>query len=38
MFGEISIPELAGLEDFQGHRFHSARWDHDHDLVGKHVR
>ena len=32
-----SIPELPGLERFEGTAFHSARWDHDHDLAGKRV-
>jgi cation diffusion facilitator CzcD-associated flavoprotein CzcO len=27
-----AIPELPGLENFAGKVFHSARWDHDHDL------
>ena len=27
-----SIPDLPGLERFEGTVFHSARWDHDHDL------
>jgi cation diffusion facilitator CzcD-associated flavoprotein CzcO len=31
------IPDLPGLEDFQGTTFHSARWDHDHDLRGERV-
>ncbi|HZI39554.1 MAG TPA: NAD(P)/FAD-dependent oxidoreductase, partial [Acidimicrobiia bacterium] len=26
-------PEIPGLESFTGHCFHSARWDHDHDLT-----
>ena len=30
-------PAIPGLETFTGHRFHSARWDHDHDLTGKRV-
>ena len=30
-------PEIPGLETFTGHSFHSARWDHDHDLAGKRV-
>jgi cation diffusion facilitator CzcD-associated flavoprotein CzcO len=30
-------PDIPGLETFAGHRFHSARWDHDHDLAGKRV-
>jgi cation diffusion facilitator CzcD-associated flavoprotein CzcO len=32
-----SIPDLPGLERFQGTTFHSARWDHDHDLDGERV-
>jgi cation diffusion facilitator CzcD-associated flavoprotein CzcO len=32
-----SIPPLPGLERFEGHSFHSARWDHDYDLRGKRV-
>ncbi|MHA6792071.1 flavin-containing monooxygenase [Pseudonocardia bannensis] len=30
-------PDIPGLESFAGHSFHSARWDHDHDLTGKRV-
>ncbi|HEX2578053.1 MAG TPA: NAD(P)/FAD-dependent oxidoreductase [Aquihabitans sp.] len=30
-------PEVAGLETFAGTAFHSARWDHDHDLTGRDV-
>jgi cation diffusion facilitator CzcD-associated flavoprotein CzcO len=32
-----AIPPLPGLDRFQGTVFHSARWDHDHDLAGKRV-
>ena len=32
-----SIPDLPGIDRFRGHSFHSARWDHDHDLTGKRV-
>jgi cation diffusion facilitator CzcD-associated flavoprotein CzcO len=38
--GALSLPaypNIEGLERFQGHRFHSAQWDHDHDLRGKRV-
>ena len=31
------VPRIPGVEDFAGHTFHSARWDHDHDLTGRHV-
>jgi cation diffusion facilitator CzcD-associated flavoprotein CzcO len=34
---EPSIPDLPGLDEFEGHTFHSARWDHDFDLRGKRV-
>jgi cation diffusion facilitator CzcD-associated flavoprotein CzcO len=31
------IPELPGIETFQGAAFHSARWDHDFDFEDKKV-
>ena len=31
------IPQLPGLERFEGRVFHSARWDHGHDLAAKRV-
>jgi cation diffusion facilitator CzcD-associated flavoprotein CzcO len=34
---EPSIPALPGAETFAGTAFHSARWDHDHDLTGSNV-
>ena len=34
---EPKIPEIEGLESFEGTIFHSARWDHDHDLSGERV-
>lgn len=34
---EPDEPDIPGLEEFMGHRFHSARWDHDHDLAGERV-
>lgn len=30
-------PDWPGLEEFAGPRFHSARWEHEHDLTGKTV-
>ncbi len=30
-------PDIAGLEDFEGTLFHSARWDSEHDLSGERV-
>ena len=38
--GQLSrphIPNLPGLETFDGPAFHSAEWDHDVDLTGKRV-
>jgi cation diffusion facilitator CzcD-associated flavoprotein CzcO len=31
------IPDLAGIENFRGEKFHSATWNHDYDLRGKRV-
>jgi cation diffusion facilitator CzcD-associated flavoprotein CzcO len=31
------LPEIAGLEDYQGVKMHSARWNHSQDLMGKRV-
>lgn len=38
--GQLSIPirpSIPGAETFAGHQFHSAQWDHDHDLRGQRV-
>ena len=32
-----SIPQLDGIENFEGVAFHSAQWNHDYDLAGKRV-
>jgi len=34
---EPDEPDVPGLQAFTGHRFHSARWDHGHDLTGERV-
>jgi cation diffusion facilitator CzcD-associated flavoprotein CzcO len=34
---EPSIPDIPGLGSFGGKVFHSAQWDHEHDLSGKRV-
>src|SRR3954452_9014879 len=31
---EPSIPDLPGLDEFEGTAFHTANWNHDHDLSG----
>jgi len=31
------LPAISGRDDFAGPAFHSAQWDHDVDLTGKHV-
>ena len=28
-------PDWPGLDEFEGPKFHTARWEHDHDLAGK---
>jgi cation diffusion facilitator CzcD-associated flavoprotein CzcO len=32
-----SIPQIPGADDFEGTIFHSADWDHEHDLGGERV-
>ncbi|MBA0126204.1 NAD(P)/FAD-dependent oxidoreductase [Haloechinothrix sp. YIM 98757] len=32
-----SLPDIPGIDTYQGHTIHSARWDHDYDFTGKHV-
>jgi cation diffusion facilitator CzcD-associated flavoprotein CzcO len=32
-----ATPALPGIETFAGRTFHSAQWDHDHDLSGERV-
>jgi cation diffusion facilitator CzcD-associated flavoprotein CzcO len=34
---EPVVPDLPGLDGFPGTVFHSARWQHDHDLAGERV-
>jgi cation diffusion facilitator CzcD-associated flavoprotein CzcO len=34
---EPKVPDIPGLDDFKGAKFHSARWDHDHDVTGERV-
>ncbi len=31
------MPEIEGLDSFEGIAFHSARWEHEHSLEGKRV-
>ncbi|WP_069167955.1 flavin-containing monooxygenase [Nocardia altamirensis] len=32
-----SFPNIRGIEEYTGHKIHSARWDHDYDFTGKKV-
>jgi cation diffusion facilitator CzcD-associated flavoprotein CzcO len=34
---EPRLPDIAGIESFEGEIFHSARWNHAFDLTGKRV-
>ncbi|MDH6675944.1 cation diffusion facilitator CzcD-associated flavoprotein CzcO [Rhodococcus sp. LBL1] len=34
---EPSLPDIAGIEGFEGEIFHSAQWNHDADLAGKRI-
>jgi cation diffusion facilitator CzcD-associated flavoprotein CzcO len=37
MFNTPWIPAIPGIDDFGGVAFHSARWNHEHDLEGRRV-
>jgi cation diffusion facilitator CzcD-associated flavoprotein CzcO len=37
MFNEIVLPDVAGLDEFAGEMFHTARWPENCDLTGKRV-
>jgi cation diffusion facilitator CzcD-associated flavoprotein CzcO len=37
MLSEPCVPSLPGLDRFEGTTFHTAAWDHDHDLTGRRV-
>ena len=37
MFGAPVLPDIQGLDAFEGTVFHSAEWNHDHDLRGERV-
>jgi cation diffusion facilitator CzcD-associated flavoprotein CzcO len=37
MFNAPQYPSWPGLDSFVGPLFHSARWEHEHDLTGKRV-
>jgi cation diffusion facilitator CzcD-associated flavoprotein CzcO len=34
---EPKLPDIPGIESFEGAAFHSAQWDHDVDITGKRV-
>jgi cation diffusion facilitator CzcD-associated flavoprotein CzcO len=34
---EPALPDIKGINGFEGEIFHSARWNHDADLIGKRV-
>jgi cyclohexanone monooxygenase len=36
-FTTPSLPDIEGLATFEGPCFHSARWEHEHDLAGRRV-
>jgi len=37
LFNRPRLPNLTGLDQFQGESFHSSKWNHDIDLYGKRV-
>jgi len=32
-----SFPKMPGIDAFEGHKIHSAKWDHEYDFTGKRV-
>jgi cation diffusion facilitator CzcD-associated flavoprotein CzcO len=34
---EPKLPEIEGIDTFEGTMFHSAQWNHEHSLLGKRV-
>ncbi len=36
-WSEPVLPDVPGLDAFEGTVFHSSRWNHDHDLTGRRV-
>lgn len=34
---DSSFPDIRGIDTYQGHKIHSARWDQDYDFAGKRV-
>ncbi len=37
MFNQLVWPTIPGIDDFKGHYWHSARWDHSHDVSGERI-
>jgi cation diffusion facilitator CzcD-associated flavoprotein CzcO len=37
MLNVPQYPDWPGMDEFQGPMFHTARWEHNHDLVGKRI-
>ncbi len=33
----VSLPDIPGIDSYEGKKIHSARWDHDFDFAGKKV-
>jgi cation diffusion facilitator CzcD-associated flavoprotein CzcO len=33
----VSLPDIPGIETYEGKKIHSARWDHEYDFAGKKV-
>ncbi|MBF6174919.1 flavin-containing monooxygenase [Nocardia blacklockiae] len=31
------LPDIPGIDTYEGHKIHSAHWDHDYDFTGKKV-
>lgn len=33
----VSLPDIPGIDTFEGTKIHSARWNHEYDFSGKKV-
>jgi cation diffusion facilitator CzcD-associated flavoprotein CzcO len=33
----VSLPDIPGIDTYEGKKIHSARWDHEYDFAGKKV-
>lgn len=37
LFNKLKLPDIEGIDNYQGKMFHTTQWDHDYDYTGKRV-